>query len=120
MKPLFETATPFRQAYGMMIYHHEEDGTLIMTAGGEGTCSVKLDEIKSCAWVYRLHVEEKYRKKGYGRLLLSEIENEARRLGANVVALAAKKDTFMLEWYQRSGYKPIFLDSEYVTLYKEI
>ena len=34
---------------GKFIYHHEEDGTLIVTAGGEGTCSVKLDEIKSCA-----------------------------------------------------------------------
>ena len=53
-------------------------------------------------------------------MLLNEAENEARRLGANVVSLAVKKDSFMLEWYQRSGYKPLFSDSEYVTLYKEI
>ena len=102
------------------IYHHEEDGTLIMTAGGEGTCSVKLDEIKSCAWAYRLSVEEKHRRNGYGKLLLSEVENEALRLGASVLGLSAKKDSFMLDWYQRSGYKPLFSDSEYVTLYKEI
>lgn len=102
------------------IYHHEEDGTLIMTAGGEGTCSVKLDEVKSCAWVHRLSVEEKHRKNGYGKLLLSEAENEARRLGASVLGLSVKKDTFMFEWYQRSEYKPLFSDSEYVTLYKEI
>lgn len=104
----------------MFIHHHEEDGTLIMTAGREGTCSVKLDEIKSCAWIYHLSVEEKYRRKGYGKLLLSEAENEARRLGASVVALAAKKDSFMLDWYQHSGYRPVFSDSEYVTLYEEL
>lgn len=41
-------------------------------------------------------------------------------LGASVLGLSVKKDTFMLEWYKRSGYKPLFSDSEYVTLYKEI
>ena len=105
---------------GIFIYHHEEDGTLIMTAGGEGICSVTLDSIRSCAVIYRLNVEEKYRKNGYGKLLLSEAENEARRLGASVVALAAKKGTFMVDWYQRIGYKPLFSDDGYVTLYKEL
>ena len=120
MKTLFDHDVPFRRVDGKFIYHHEEDGTLIVTAGGEGTCSVKLDEVKSCAWAYRLSVEEKHRRNGYGKLLLSEAEDEARRLGASVMALAVKKDTFMLDWYQRSGYKPVFSDSEYVTLYKEI
>lgn len=105
---------------GKFIYHHEEDGTLIMTANGEGTCSVKLDDIKSCAWAYRLSVEEKHRKNGYGKSLLSETENEARRLGASVLGLSAKKGSFMLDWYQCSGYKPLFSESEYVTLYKEL
>ena len=103
------------------IYHHEKDGTLIMTSEGEGTCIVTLDEeIKSCAMLYRLNVEERYRRNGYGKMLLNEAENEARRLGASVVSLSAKKGSFMLDWYQRSGYKPLFSDSEYVTLYKEI
>lgn len=102
------------------IYHHGENSTLIMTTEGEGVCSVALDEIKSCAMIYRLSVEEKYRRKGYGKMLLNEAENEARKFGANVVSLTAKKDSFVLEWYQRSGYKPLFSDSEYVTLYKEI
>ena len=70
--------------------------------------------------IYRLSVEEKHRRNGYGHRLLNEAENEARRLGANVVSLAAKKDSFMLDWYQRSGYEPLFSDSEYVTLYKKI
>nr|DAN74196.1 MAG TPA: acetyltransferase domain containing protein [Caudoviricetes sp.] len=120
MKKLFDHDVPFRRVDGKFIYHHEEDGTLIVAADGKGTCSVKLDEVKSCAWIYRLSVEEKHRRNGYGKLLLSEAEDEARRLGASVVALAVKKDTFMLDWYQRSGYKPVYSDNEYVTLYKEI
>lgn len=102
------------------IYHHKEDGTVIMTTRGEGICVVALDEIESCAMIYRLSVEEKHRRNGYGRWLLNEAENEARRLGANVVSLAAKKSSFMLDWYQRCGYEPLFSDGEYVTLYKKI
>ena len=103
------------------IYHNAEDYTLIMTSSGEGICSVSINEnIRSCACIYNLSVEEKHRRNGYGHRLLNEAENEARRLGANVVSLAAKKGSFMLDWYQRSGYKPVFSDSEYVTLYKEI
>lgn len=117
---IFGRDIPFRRVDGKFIYHHEENGTLIMTTGGEGICSVALDEVKSCAAIYRLSVEERHRRNSYGKMLLNEAENEARRLGANVISLAAKKGSFMLDWYQRSGYKPVFSDSEYVTLYKEI
>ncbi len=48
-----------------------------MTGGGKGTCSVSIDEnIKSCACIYDLNVEEKHRRKGYGNRLLEEAENE--------------------------------------------
>ena len=70
--------------------------------------------------ICRLSVEERHRRNGYGKMLLNEAENEARRLGANVVSLAVKKDSFMLDWYQRIGYESLFSDSEYVTLYKKI
>lgn len=117
---IFDSDVPFRRVDGKFIYHHKEDGTTIMTAGGEGICSVTLDEIKSCAMIYQLSVEERHRRNGYGKMLLDEAENEARRLGASVVSLAAKKGSFMLDWYQRDGYEPLFSDSEYVTLYKKI
>ena len=68
----------------------------------------------------QLSVEERHRRNGYGKMLLNEAENEARRLSVNVVSLAVKKGTFMLDWYQRSGYKPIFSNDEYATLYKEL
>lgn len=117
---IFDHDVPFRRVDGKFIYHHEENGTLIMTTEGEGICSVTLDTIRSCAMIYRLSVEEKHRRNGYGKMLLNEAENEARRLGANVVSLAVKKDSFMLDWYQRIGYESLFSDSEYVTLYKKI
>ena len=118
---IFDNDVPFRRVDGKFIYHHGEDSTLIMTTGGEGICSVSIDaNINSCACIYNLSVEEKYRRKGYGNRLLEEAENVAQRMGASVVSLAAKKGSFMFDWYQRSGYKPLFSDSEYVTLYKEI
>lgn len=103
------------------IYHKAEDYMLIMTSGGEGVCSVSIDEnIKSCAYIYNISVEEKYRKKGYGNRLLKEAENVAQNLGADVVSLAAEKDKFTADWYKRKGYNPLFSDKEYITFYKSI
>lgn len=103
------------------IYHRVEEYTLIVTSGGEGVCSVSIDEnIKSCACIYNLSVGEKYRRMGYGNMLLEEAENVAQTLGASVVSLAAKKDSFVLDWYIRKGYNPIFSDKEYITLYKSL
>lgn len=103
------------------IYHHAEDYTLIMLSDGEGVCSVSIDEnVKSCAYIYNLSVEEKYRRIGFGNMLLEEAEKVAQKLGTNVVSLAAEKDKFMANWYKRKGYKPLFSDKEYITLYKNI
>lgn len=103
------------------IYHKAEDYILIMTSGGEGVCSVSIDEnIKSCACIYNLSVGEKYRKRGYGNMLLEEAENVALKLGASVVSLAAEKDKFTADWYKRKGYKPLFSDKKYITFYKNI
>lgn len=103
------------------IYHRAEDYMLIMTSGGEGVCSISIDEnIKSCACIYNLSVEEKYRRKGYGNRLLKEAENVAQNLGAGIVSLAAEKDKFTVDWYKRKGYNPLFSDKEYITFYKNI
>lgn len=103
------------------IYHIADDYTLIMTRDGKGTCSVSIDEnIKSCACIYNLSVDTKCRKRGYGNKLLKEAEYVARLFEAKVVSLTVKIDSFMYGWYQRSGYEPLFSDSEYVTLYKKL
>lgn len=36
------------------------------------------------------------------------------------MSLAAEKDKFMADWYERKGYKPIFSDKEYITFYKSL
>ena len=103
------------------IYHNAEDYTLIMTSSGEGICSVSIDDtIRACACIYNLSVEEKYRKRGYGNRLLKEAEKVAKTLGAKVVSLAVKKSSFMYSWYQRRGYKTLFSNGKFVTLYKEL
>ena len=103
------------------IYHKAEDYMLIMTSGGEGVCSVSIDEnIRSCACIYNLSVEEKHRRMGCGNMLLEEAENVAQKLGASVVSLAAEKDKFTADWYKRKGYKPLFSDKEYITFYKKL
>lgn len=103
------------------IYHKSEDYILIMTSGGEGVCSVSIDEnIRSCACIYNLSVEEKCRGRCYGDRLLEEAEKVAQKQGASVVSLSAKKGSFMQDWYRRRGYKPVFSDSEFITLYKEL
>lgn len=103
------------------IYHKAENYTLIITSGGEGICSVSIDEnISSCGCIYNLSVEEKYRRKGYGNMLLKESEKVLQKMGASVVSLAVKKNMFMADWYKRKGYKPIFSDKEYITMFKNI
>lgn len=103
------------------IYHNADDHVLIMTSGGEGTCSVSIDKIeKPCAYIYHMSVEEKHRKEGYGNKLLKEAENVAQNLGADVVSLMAETGKFVVDWYKRKGYKPLFSDENYVTLYKNI
>lgn len=103
------------------IYHKAEDYMLIMTSSGEGVCSVSIDEnIRSCACIYNLSVEEKCRGRGYGNRLLEEAEKVAQKLGASVVSLAAEKDKFTADWYKRKGYNPLFSDKEYITFYKSI
>lgn len=103
------------------IYHRAEDYMLLMLSGGEGICSVSIDEnVKSCACIYSLSVEKQHQRKGYGNMLLEEAEKVAQRLGASVVSLAAEKDKFTANWYKRKGYKPLFSDKEYITFYKSV
>lgn len=103
------------------ICHKADDHILLMTIGGEGICSVSIDaNVKSCACIYNLNTEATRRKQGYGNRLLKHAEHMAKMLGASVVSLAVKNGSFMYDWYQRCGYKPIFSDDEFVTMYKEL
>lgn len=57
-------------------------------------------------YVSTLYVDEKYRRKGYGRLLINEMEKRAKAIGANTVRL----DTFSWqgkEFYKAMGYSQV-------------
>ena len=57
-------------------------------------------------YVSTVFVEEPYRRKGYGTKLMQEMENRARKLGANIIRL----DTFNWqgkEFYSAIGYEMV-------------
>ena len=57
-------------------------------------------------YVSTVFVEEEYRRKGYGRKLMQEMENRAKRMGANIIRL----DTFNWQgkdFYEAIGYEMV-------------
>lgn len=68
--------------------------------------------VNACMTAYRIlyvstvFVEESYRNKGVGRYLMTKLENEAKKLGANLIRL----DSFNWQgsyFYERIGYKKV-------------
>lgn len=103
------------------VTHQVKNVTTIMTGGGEGICSCEIDEHASgCAWIYNLEVEEAHRRKGIAGVLLHEVENLCSLQGVKTVSLSAKIGTFLIGWYERSGYRQICSDKDYVTMSKEL
>ena len=57
-------------------------------------------------YVSTVFVEEEYRRKGYGRKLMQEMENRAKKMGANIIRL----DTFNWQgkdFYEAIGYEMV-------------
>ena len=57
-------------------------------------------------YVSTVFVEEEYRRKGYGRKLMQEMENRAKKMGANMIRL----DTFNWQgkdFYEAIGYEMV-------------
>ena len=57
-------------------------------------------------YVSTVFVEERYRRQGYGRLLMAEMERRAKKMGANTVRL----DTFSWQgeaFYKALGYEQV-------------
>ena len=74
----------------------EEDGRII---AGLDACMTAFRIL----YVSTVFVDENYRKKGYGRRLIEEMESQAKAMGANTIRL----DTFSWqgkEFYEALGY----------------
>lgn len=58
-------------------------------------------------YVSTVYVDEKYRRKGYGRLLIKEMEKRAKKLGANTICLDTfswqGKDFYLAMAYEQVG-----------------
>lgn len=77
----------------------EEDGKVV---AGLDACMTAFKIL----YVSTVFVEEGYRRKGYGRSLIREMEKRAKAMGANTVRL----DTFSWqgkEFYEALGYKAV-------------
>ncbi len=59
-------------------------------------------------YVSTVYVHERYRRKGYGRLLISEMEKRAKKLGANTIRLDTfswqGRDFYLAMAYEQVGY----------------
>ena len=77
-----------------------------------GAARMKIDQ-EDYAKAERVAVLKECRGLGVGKLLMDELEKEAKRIGKNRVELGAQLSA--VEFYQKIGYEPygeIFLDAE--------
>ncbi len=65
---------------------------------------------KADALIYALYVDTGYREHGIGCKLLKLAEQQAKLEGVKVIGIEFDKEeseSFVLDWYFRSGYKPV-------------
>lgn len=69
-------------------------------------------------YVSTVFVEEAYRRKGYGKIIIEEMEKKAEALGANIIRL----DTFGWQgkaFYESLGYTQVGYYSNEIDMYEE-
>lgn len=101
------------------IIHHRNvwswgKSIICITNNGYGTATLSItkelepdgDDCKFVdqAIISGISVYYKYRRQGYGDLLLRECEDEAIRQGFDTVYLWAESNSPAMEWYERRGY----------------
>jgi ribosomal protein S18 acetylase RimI-like enzyme len=90
-----------RPAPGQLVFVIEADGEPV----GQLWVAER-DEIGHSLYVYELHVEERFRGRGYGRAAMLFAEEEARRRGRSCVALNVfGQNTVARGLYQSLGYE---------------
>ena len=96
-------------AYDQDFIKFKLDGTIQIGIKENGKLIAGLDACMTAfkiLYVSTVFVEEPYRRKGYGSKLMQEMENRARKLGANIIRL----DTFNWqgkEFYNAIGYEMV-------------
>ena len=94
-------------AYDKKYITYKINGSISIGISHEGTLVAGLDACMTAfkiLYVSTVYVDEKYRRKGYGKALIEEMEKRAKELGANTIRL----DTFSWqgkEFYQAMNYE---------------
>lgn len=68
---------------------------------------------KADALIYALFVDEGYRRNNVAKRLLKLAEQQAKLNDVNIIGIKFDKEeseTFVLDWYLREGYKPLFIN----------
>ncbi len=100
-------------AYDKNYITYKISGSISIGISHAGTVVAGLDACMTAfkiLYVSTVYVDEKYRRKGYGKALIEEMEKRAKELGANTIRL----DTF--SWQGREFYQA--LNYEQVGYYK--
>lgn len=99
-------------------FDKEREHTLEMISHNPQTCLVGKKENKIIAtalgiynghrgWIYRLAVEKKHQKQGYGEQMLKAVEKELQKAGAEAVFLWLSYDNLAtFPFYQKNNYIP--------------
>ena len=90
--------------YDKNYIHYKLDGCIQIGIEEDGKLVAGLDACMTAfkiLYVSTVFVDENYRGKGYGRVLISEMEERAKLLGANTIRL----DTF--DWQGKDFYEAI-------------
>lgn len=96
-------------AYDKNYITYKISGNISIGISHAGTVVAGLDACMTAfkiLYVSTVYVDEKYRRKGYGKALIEEMEKRAKELGANTIRL----DTFSWqgrEFYQAMNYEQV-------------
>ena len=100
----------------------------IIYDGGKGVISVQFqDDYPDTATISCLSVLPYARTMGLGTRLLEFAESEAKKRGKHRVELGAERNSWLVKWYQRIGYRILepysedeFQDEQIICLVKDI
>lgn len=80
-----------------------------------------LQEEEAVARITRMSVEQSFRRKGLGKLMLSELERRAGDMGYSRLVLETNLDwESAIALYKSSGYQEDFRDTERIHMYKNL
>lgn len=108
-------------AYDKNYITYKINGSISIGISQAGTVVAGLDACMTAfkiLYVSTVYVDEKYRRKGYGKALIEEMEKRAKALGANTIRL----DTFSWqgkEFYQAMNYEQVGYYKNDVDHYEE-